>query len=147
MRPCWRSTRESGFPAGTHAQAEHRPLRRLADRMARFSFSRAEEVFLTDQQLLTYWYIGLAVAAVVVAIAAVLLVLVLTTARRIERSARAALRLVGQIRENTQVIWALQDTNNVARQLSAGAESILGHAAQIAQALHEADLRRRRTAA
>jgi hypothetical protein len=115
--------------------------------MARFSFSRAGEVFLTDQQLLTYWYIGLAVAAVVVAIAAVLLVLVLMTARRIERSARAALRMVGQIRENTQVIWALQDTNTGARQLSAGAESILGHAAQIAQALHEADLRRRRTAA
>jgi hypothetical protein len=102
---------------------------------------------LTDQQLLTYWYIGLGVTAVVVVIAAALLLAVLLAARSIERGATAGLGLVKQIRENTQIIWALQDTNNVARQLSAGADSILEHAGAIAQALHEADLRRRRTAA
>ncbi|HWQ12198.1 MAG TPA: hypothetical protein VNL77_05325 [Roseiflexaceae bacterium] len=102
---------------------------------------------MTDQQLLTYWYIGLGVAALVVLVAAGLLLAVLAAARGIERDARAALGLVQQIRANTQAIWELQTTNDVARQLVAGAESILGHAGAIAQALHEADVRRRRTAA
>ena len=99
---------------------------------------------MTEQELLTVWYIGLGIAAVVVVIAAALLMAVLAAAKSIERGATAALGLVKQIRDNTQVIWALQDTNNVARQLSAGADSILTHAGQVAQALHEADLRRGR---
>jgi hypothetical protein len=102
---------------------------------------------MTDQQLLTYWYIGLAIAAVVVVIAAALLLAVLAVAKSIERGASAALGMVKQIREHTQVIWALQDTNKVAAQLHAGAESILAHAGQIAEALHEADMRRGRTQA
>ncbi len=102
---------------------------------------------MTDQQLLASWYLWLGVAALIVVIAAVLLVLVLLAARRIERGAGAALGLVKQIRENTQVIWALQDTNAVARQLSGGAEAILANAGQIAEALHEGEQRRRRNAA
>ncbi len=96
---------------------------------------------MAEQQVLVYWYIGLAVTAVVVLIAAGLLLAVLATAKRIERGAAAALGLVTQIRENTQVIWALEDTNAVARQLVGGAESILANAGAIAQALHSADVR------
>ncbi len=99
---------------------------------------------MTDQQILTYWYIGLIVAAVVVVIAAALLIAVLMVARSIERGAGAALGIVNQIRANTQVIWSLQDTNRVAKELSGGAESILAHAGEIAQALHDADVRRGR---
>lgn len=99
---------------------------------------------MTDQDLFFYWYIGLAIAAVVVVIAAVLLLTILFTARSIDRGAKAALEMVRQIRDNTQVIWALDDTNNVARQLRGGAESILAHAGDIAQALHEADVRQGR---
>ena len=102
---------------------------------------------MTDAQLLTNWYISLGIAAAVVVIAAALLLAVLSAAKHIERNAGAALGLVKQIRENTQVIWALQDTNKVAAQLLGGAESILGHAGQIAQALHEADVRRGRAKA
>jgi hypothetical protein len=102
---------------------------------------------MSDTDLLNAWYIGLGITALVVVIAAVLLLAVLSAARSIARGATAGLGLVKQIRENTQVIWALQDTNDVARQLSAGADSILAHAGAIAQALHDADLRRRRTAA
>jgi hypothetical protein len=94
---------------------------------------------MSDVSLLSAWYLGLAVAAVVVVIAAVLLLAVLSAARSIERGASAALGLVKQIRENTQVLWALQETNTVAGHLHAGAESILIHAGQIARALHEAD--------
>ncbi len=99
---------------------------------------------MTDQTIFTYWTIGLVVAAVVVVIAAALLIAVLMVARSIERGGVAALGIVKQIRENTKVIWALQDTNRVALQLCDGAESILNHATQVAQALHEADVRRGR---
>lgn len=97
---------------------------------------------MTDQQLLNAWYIGLAIAALVVVIAAALLLAVLVTARSIEHGAVVALGTVKQIQKNTQVIWALQDTNQVALQLSGGAEAILANAAKVAQALHEADVRR-----
>ncbi|MEO6458219.1 MAG: hypothetical protein ABIO92_08085 [Chloroflexia bacterium] len=99
---------------------------------------------MTEQELLTAWYIGLGITAVVVVIAAALLLAVLAAAKSIERGATAALGLVKQIRDNTQVIWALQDTNSVAKQLSAGADSILTHAGQVASALHEADVRQGR---
>src|SRR6266702_4651299 len=106
--------------------------------------SLKEETCMTDQDLLTYWYIGLVIAGVIVVIAAVLLLTILVTARSIDRGAKAALDMVRQIRANTQVIWALEDTNKVARQLLAGAESILGHAGEIVQAQHEADVRQGR---
>ena len=99
---------------------------------------------MTDGEFLTAWGIGLGITVVVVVIAAALLLLVLAAARRIEAGAVVALGLVKQIREQTQVIWALQDTNQVAARLRDGAESILGHAGQIAGALHEADERRGR---
>lgn len=97
---------------------------------------------MTDAELLTNWYIALGVATVVVLIAAALLLAVLAAARSIERGATAALGLVEQIRDNTKVIWALQDTNEVAEQLRDGAIAILGNAGAIAQALHEGELRR-----
>lgn len=100
---------------------------------------------MTDAQLLFNWTIGLSIATVVVVIAAALLLAVLAVAKRIEQGAGVALELVKQIRENTQVIWALQETNQVASQLQAGAEAILNNAGQIAQALHEADVRRGRS--
>ena len=99
---------------------------------------------MTDQQLLTYWYIGVAVFALVILIAAALLITVLMTAKSIERGAAAGLGMVKQIRENTQVIWALQDTNKVAAQLLGGAQAILNDAGQIAQALHDGEMRRGR---
>src|SRR5262245_3847551 len=102
---------------------------------------------MSDADLLNAWYIGLGVTAVVVVIAAALLLTVLSVAKSIESGAIAGLGLVKDVRENNQIIGAIENTNDVARQLSAGADSILEHAGAIAQALHEADMRRRRTAA
>jgi hypothetical protein len=99
---------------------------------------------MTDAQLLNVWLIGLVIAALVVVIAAVLLLAVLSAAKSIERGAGAALGMVKQIRENTQVIWALQDTNQVAIKLIGGASAILKDAGEIAQALHDGDVRRGR---
>lgn len=97
---------------------------------------------MSEQELLNNWFIGLGITAVIVVIAAGLLLAVLAAAKSIERGGAAALSLVRQIRENTQIIWALQDTNKVAAQLQGGAESILGHAGQIAEALRGAETRR-----
>lgn len=99
---------------------------------------------MTDAQLLNSWFIGLGIAALVVVIAAALLLAVLNAAKSIERGAGAALGLVKQIRDNTQIIWALQDTNRTAFKLVGGAEAILKDAQEVAQALHDADVRRGR---
>lgn len=100
---------------------------------------------MDNAALYNTWFLALGIAAVIVVIAAALLLAVLTTARRIEQGAGAALGLVRQIRENTQIVWALQDTNRTAVQLQEGAEAILENAGQIAQALHDADVRRGKT--
>ena len=99
---------------------------------------------MSDAQLLTNWYIWLGVATVVVLIAAALLLAILAAARSIERGATIALGQVKEIRANTEVIWALQDTNKIAAQIAGGAEAILGNAGSIAQSLHEADVRQGR---
>lgn len=99
---------------------------------------------MSDAQLLSAWYFWLAVSAVIVVIAAALLLAVLSVAKSIARGAGSALKLVKQIRENTQVIWALQDTNRLAAELETGANALLSNAGEVAQALHEADLRRGR---
>lgn len=100
---------------------------------------------MTDAALYYTWFVSLAVAGVVVVIAAALLLAVLSTARSIEQGAATALEQVGAIRENTLSIWALQETNEVAAQLESGAEAILQNAGQIAQALHDSDVRRGRS--
>lgn len=97
---------------------------------------------MTDTELYTIWFLYLGVAVVVVVIAAALLLAVLSAARSIEKGATAALGMVEEIRQNTTVIWALTETNEVAAQLQEGATAILGNAAAIAQALHEGELRR-----
>lgn len=96
---------------------------------------------MTDQQLLNTWVIGLIVTGVIVVIAAALLLGVWMAARRIQKTALVALDKVKQVQTNTQIVWALQDTNKLVAQLYSGAQSILAHAGAIAQALHKADIR------
>jgi hypothetical protein len=97
---------------------------------------------MTEQEFLTFWLIGLAIAALVVVIAAGLLLAVLASAKSIERGAVVALDVVTKIDNNTDILWQLEDTNNVANQLNSGAEAILSNAGIVAAALHEADVRR-----
>ena len=93
---------------------------------------------MTDATLFTYWYIGLGVTAVIVVIAAVLLHLVWQAAQRILTLAVAALGLVKQIKENTAIVWALEDTNKTALNILSEANSIRDHGAAVAHALHKA---------
>ncbi|MBI4672588.1 MAG: hypothetical protein HY741_13095 [Chloroflexi bacterium] len=99
---------------------------------------------MTDQDILIYWLIGVGVFALVILIAAALLIAILAQAKKIERGAQLALQVVTKIDDNTDILWKLDDTNQVAQQLSAGAEAILGNAGAVATALHDADVRRGR---
>ena len=90
---------------------------------------------IADSDVLSYWTIGLVLAAVVVVVVVALLLAILATARRILRAAVRALHAVERIRGNTLPLWDLTTTNQVAGDLLAGARSIRRHADAIAAAL------------
>ena len=94
---------------------------------------------MDEASLYSNWFTGLAIAALIIVAAAVLLLLVWNAARRILRLASAALVLVVQIKENTNSIWGLQQTNEVASDILSEAKEIETHAGMVAQALHETE--------
>ncbi len=94
---------------------------------------------MDEATLYSNWYIGLGIAVVIILAAAVLLLLVWNAARRILRLASAALGIVTQIKENTNSIWGLQQTNEVACNILEGAKAIETHAGMVAEALHESE--------
>lgn len=79
---------------------------------------------MTDAQLWAAWRLWMGVAAVVVLLAASLLIIIWLTARRILADAVRALSAVEAIRANTQPIWGLQDTNEVAEDIVKTVEAI-----------------------
>lgn len=94
---------------------------------------------MDEAALFSNWYLSLGIAVVIILAAAVLLLLVWNAARRILRLASAALSLVVQIKENTNSIWELQQTNEVASDILGGAKDIETHAGMVAEALHETE--------
>jgi flagellar biosynthesis/type III secretory pathway M-ring protein FliF/YscJ len=91
---------------------------------------------MPDAELYIIWYWSLAVAGVVVLLAAALLIAILLVARRILRNARQALEAAEAIAEETQVIWALEETNRTAEEILASAQSIEERGGRIAGTLH-----------
>jgi hypothetical protein len=79
---------------------------------------------MSDAELWAAWRVWMMVASVVVLLAAGLLMTILITARRILAEAVRALTAVEAIRQNTQPIWELQATNQVAEQILHTVESI-----------------------
>lgn len=94
---------------------------------------------MNDAAFYNEFYIGLAIAGLIVVIAATLLILVWLQARRILKLAAAAITLVVKIKENTLIIWGLQDTNKKAVDILSEADTILDSAGKVAQALHETE--------
>lgn len=94
---------------------------------------------MNDAAYYEMFYIGLAIAGAIVVIAATLLILILVAARRILHLANAALGIVINIKKNTLSIWALQNTNQKALDILNEADTILGNAGAVAQALHETE--------
>tara|TARA_R100000935_G_scaffold58638_1_gene96705 strand:- start:3055 stop:3342 length:288 start_codon:yes stop_codon:yes gene_type:complete len=92
-----------------------------------------------EETLYNQWYIGLVIATLIIIIAAILLVVIWMAAKRILKLANAALGLVVQIKENTNSIWELQDTNKVAVSILNEAKNIRNHAGLVAGSLEEVE--------
>ena len=90
---------------------------------------------MNDQELWAAFRLWLGVAVVVVVIAAGLLITVLQLARSILHHAQRALVAGEQIRQNTQPIWALQTSNDVAEGLAETVESIEARGAALVAAV------------
>ena len=98
---------------------------------------------MTDADLWSAWRTWMGVAAVVVLIAATLLVVIWLTARRILADAVRALTAAEAIRAQTQPIWGLQDTNEVAEDILATVQAIEAKGRLLSQALeHQTTARR-----
>jgi hypothetical protein len=87
---------------------------------------------------MSLWLIGFAAALAVVLIVALLLIGILWQALRIKRLAIAASGIVLQIDKNTQSVWALRTTNEVAASILAGATAIDDNARAIVDAASHA---------
>ena len=61
--------------------------------------------------VLTGWYVGLSIAAIVVAIVVVLVAIILGLARRISTQARAITGALNQARINTLALWDVDKVN------------------------------------
>ena len=85
-----------------------------------------------------WWVLTLAVGAVVIGVVAALLLRIIRAASSIDRYAADIWDAGQQIARNTAAIWQLGQTNAVAGQILATAQSIDGHAAAIDQALNGA---------
>lgn len=90
---------------------------------------------MTDAELWASWRLWVGVAAVVVLAAAALLIIILVTARRILNEAQRALAAAEVIRQNTEPIWQLQDTNVVARRILTSVENIEKKGGALVEAL------------
>ena len=90
---------------------------------------------MSDAELWAAWRMWIVVATVVVLLAAGLLITILLTARRILAEAVRALTAVDVIRKNTQPIWELQTTNDVAERILKTVESIEQKGGALAGAL------------
>lgn len=97
---------------------------------------------MNDASLYESWFLWLGVATVLIIAAATLLLLVNVAARRILKLALAALGLVVEIKKNTDSIWGLQQTNEVAGKILKGSGDIKDHLTLVSDALHELDLKK-----
>jgi len=90
---------------------------------------------MTDAELWGAWRLWMGVAAAIIVVAAVLLVMIWRTARGIYAEALRALAAAERIRENTNPIWALATTNEVAGEMLATVQHIEKNGGALASAL------------
>lgn len=84
---------------------------------------------------ISIWTLGFILAVVVTLVVVALLLGIIWQARRILTLARTAATVVAEIDVNTRSVWALRDTNVVARQIVDGAKAIDANAAAIVSAV------------
>lgn len=90
---------------------------------------------MTDADLWSAWRMWMVVATVIILVAATLLIMIWRTARGIYREALRALAAAEKIRENTNPIWALKTTNEVAATMLATVQHIEANGGALAAAL------------
>ncbi|HVT40974.1 MAG TPA: hypothetical protein VHE78_18200 [Gemmatimonadaceae bacterium] len=90
---------------------------------------------MSDAELWSAWRMWMAIAGVIILVAAVLLIMIWRTARGICTEALRALHAAEQIRENTNPIWALKTTNEVATTMLATVQHIEQTGGALAAAL------------
>lgn len=97
---------------------------------------------MSDADLWAAWRIWMIVAALVILIAAGLLITIWLTAKKILSDAVRALHAVEAIRKNTQPIWGLQDTNQVAEDILTTVQAIEQKGGLLAGALAPLEAKR-----
>jgi hypothetical protein len=97
---------------------------------------------MSDAELWAAWRLWIVVASVLVLLAAGLLITILVTARSILAEAVRALNAVETIRKNTQPIWELQATNQVAAQILQSVEAIEHKGGALVRALEGQSVKR-----
>ena len=90
---------------------------------------------MTDAELWSSWRMWMVVATVIILVAAVLLIAIWQTARGIYREALRALSAAEKIRANTDPIWALKTTNEVATTMLETVQNIEKNGGALAAAL------------
>ena len=90
---------------------------------------------MTDAELWAAWRVWMIVAVVVILIAAGLLITIWLTARSIHAHAVRALKAAERVRQNTQPIWELQTTNEVAGRMLETVQAIEAKGGALAQAV------------
>lgn len=90
---------------------------------------------MTDSELWSAWRLWMVLATAIILVAAVLLIMIWRTARGIHAEALRALRAAERIRENTNPIWALETTNEVAAEMLATVQHIEQNGGALAAAL------------
>lgn len=90
---------------------------------------------MTDADLWSAWRMWMLVAVVIILVAATLLIMIWRTARGIYSEALRALAAAEKIRENTNPIWALKTTNEVAGTMLATVQHIEANGGALAAAL------------
>lgn len=82
-----------------------------------------------------WWQLGYGLGVAVVLIVAILLVAILLVALSIERLARVALGVAGEIEVSTRPIWSLADANAIVEDIVKAVRRADAHTTAIADAL------------
>ena len=99
---------------------------------------REVDVIQAEDTTTRWWILALSIGGVVIAVVAALLLRIIRAANSIDRYAADIWDAGQKIAGNTASIWMLGQTNSVASQILATAQSIDRHAAAIDQALNGA---------
>ena len=90
---------------------------------------------MSDADLWRAWMMWMGLGVVIILVAAVLLIMIWRTARGICAEALRALSAAEKIRDNTNPIWALETTNEVAGEILVTVQHIEQNGGALAAAL------------